>query len=77
MQLLCKDASTANASSQYRVLNYSNNGLGADFFGPAGSFNKAKVEAQVSNLTRFNSWVDAVVERQNGFYYIRDTKLVH
>ena len=77
VQLLCKDASTANSSSQYRILNYSNNGLGADFFGPAGSFNKAKVEGQVSNLTRFNSWVDAVVERVNGFYVIRDTKLVH
>jgi len=77
VQLLCKDASTANLSQQYRILNYSNNGLGADFFGPAASFSKAKVEAQVSNLTRFNSWVDAVVERVNGFYVVRDTKLVH
>jgi hypothetical protein len=77
VQLLCKDASTANSNHQYRILNYSNNGLGADFFGPAASFNKAKVEGQVNNLTRFNSWVDAIVERQNGFYYIRDTKLVH
>ena len=77
VQLLCKDASTAGGSNQYRILNYSNNGLGADFFGPAANFNKAKVESQVSNLTRFNSWVDAIVEKQNGFYYIRDTKLVH
>jgi hypothetical protein len=77
VQLLCKDASTVNSGSQYRVLNYSNNALGGDFFGAAGAFNKAKVEAQVANLTRFNSWVDAVVEKSNGFYYIRDTKLVH
>jgi len=75
--LLCKDASTASQGLQYRILNYSNNGLGADFFGSAASFNKSKVEGQVSNLTRFNSWVDAIVEKQNGFYYIRDTKLVH
>lgn len=44
VQLLCKDASTANGGNQYRILNYSNNGLGADFFGAAGAFNKAKVE---------------------------------
>ena len=47
------------------------------FFGAAGAFNKGKVEQQVSNLTRFNSWVDAIVEKQNAFYYVRDTKLVH
>ena len=36
--------STANGGNQYRILNYSNNGLGADFFGAAGAFNKSKVE---------------------------------
>jgi len=29
----------------------------------------------LANLTKFNVWVDAVVERRNGWYYIKDTKL--
>ena len=35
VQLLCKDASTANGGNQYRILNYSHDGLGANFFGKA------------------------------------------
>jgi len=82
VQLLCKDASTANSNNQYRILNYSHDGLGANFFGKAVSLHdnasaRAGVEAKVADLTRFNSWVDAVVERKGGFYHIRDTRLVH
>jgi hypothetical protein len=32
-------------------------------------------ETQVANLTKFNVWVDAVVELRNGWYYIKDTTL--
>ena len=81
VQLLCKDASTANGSNQYKILNYSHDGLGAAFFGKAVSLHdnasaRASVEQKVANLTRFNSWVDAIVEKKGGFYHIRDTKLV-
>jgi hypothetical protein len=81
-QLLCKDASTADKGNQYKILNYSHEGLGANFFGKAVSLHdnasaRAGVEAKVADLTRFNSWVDAIVERKGGFYHIRDTKLVH
>merc|ERR1712195_203851 len=76
-ELLCKDASTANSSNQYRLLNYSQNGLGANFFGKAAAGASARVAGQVRNMTRFNSFVDAIVERSNGFYYIKDTRLVH
>merc|ERR1712086_25549 len=78
-ELLCKDASTANGSNQYRLLNYSHNGHGAKFFGAAsaGAACASRVRAHVANMTRFNSFVDAVVERSNGFYYIKETRLIH
>lgn len=75
-----KDASTFNNANQYRILNYSHEGLGADFFGKAVDLHtdakaRAVFEKQVANLTKFNVWVDAVVELRNGWYYIKDTKL--
>jgi hypothetical protein len=78
-ELLCKDASTANGNNQYRLLNYSHNGHGAKFFGAAsaGAACASRVRAHVANMTRFNSFVDAVVERSNGFYYIKETRLIH
>lgn len=80
VQLLVKDASTSGNTNQYRVLLYSHDGLGDGFFGKAQNLHtnaaaRAKVEEQVANLTRFNSHVDAVVERRNGFYFLKDTKL--
>ena len=36
---------------------------------------RKKLEEYSSVLTKFNSWVDAVVERRNGFYFIKDTKI--
>lgn len=76
-ELLCKDASTMNSNNQYRLLNYSHNGLGAKFFGDSkfSAGRAARVEGHVANMTRFNSFVDAIVERQNGFYYIKETSL--
>ena len=80
VQFLAKDASTANNNNQYRILNYSHEGLGANFFGKAANLHtdakaRGAVEKHVANLTKFNVWVDAVVERRNGWYYIRDTRL--
>jgi hypothetical protein len=75
-----KDAATLSNANQYRILNYSHEGLGADFFGKATNLwsdagAKGKFEKNCANLLKFNVWVDAVVERRNGWYHIKDTKL--
>lgn len=80
MQLLVKDASSLSNSNAYKMLNYSNEGLGANFFGKASNMWSdasalKKMEQQVATLKKFNVWVDAVVERRNGWYVIKDTKL--
>lgn len=80
VQLSVKDASTLSNANQYRILNYSHEGLGANFFGKASNLHTdaagaKKVEKQFATLLKFNVWVDAVVERRNGWYYIKDTKL--
>ena len=67
-------------ANAYRILNYSHEGLGANFFGKAVNLHtdnaaRARLEKQFATLTKFNVWVDAVVERRNGWYYIKDTKL--
>ncbi len=78
--LLCKDASTWGNNNKYRINVCSHEGLGAEFFGKAANLHSdaaalKKVEKQVNNITQFNSLVDAVVEKRNGLYYIKDTKL--
>lgn len=80
VSMLCKDASTAGNSNKYRIFVNSHEGLGADFFGKAANLydNAAackKVQAQVDKLVKFNTHVDAVVERKNGQYVVKDTKL--
>lgn len=80
VQLNVKDASTFNNANQYRILNYSHDGLGANFFGKAADLHtdakaRAHFQAQCANLTKFNVWVDAVVELRNGWYYIKETTL--
>jgi hypothetical protein len=80
VQLSVKDASTLSNANQYRILNYSHEGLGANFFGKASNLwsdaaAAKKVEKSFANLQKFNVWVDAVVERRNGWYYIKDSKL--
>lgn len=80
VQLSVKDASTLSNANQYRILNYSHEGLGATFFGKAANLwtdaaAAKKFEKTCANLLKFNVWVDAVVERRNGWYYIKDTKL--
>jgi hypothetical protein len=83
VQLLVKDASTQLNNNTYRVLLYTHEGLGANFF-PVKADNlhknneaRKRLEEYSEQLTRFNSWVDAVVERRNGFYFIKDTRLVY
>ena len=82
VQFMCKDVSTQFSNNCYRVLLYTHEGLGANFFSTKAcnlhSDSKAcnKVKDSMALLTRFNSWVDCVVERRNGFYFIKDTKMV-
>lgn len=80
VQLSVKDASTLSNANQYRILNYSHEGLGANFFGKATNLwtdaaAAKRVEKTCANLAKFNVWVDAVVEKRNGWYHIKDTKL--
>lgn len=80
VQLVVKDASTFNNANQYRILNYSHEGLGANFFGKAADLHtdakaRAHFASQCANLTKFNVHVDAVVELRNGWYYIKETTL--
>lgn len=77
-----KDSSTALNNNTYRVLLYTHDGLGANFFGGVGADNlhkKAdvakKLQGYADTLTQFNHWVDAIVEKRNGFYFIKDTKI--
>jgi hypothetical protein len=78
-----KDVSTQFTNNHYRVLLYTHEGLGENFFNgvkPADLHKndaaRKKLEEYSEVLTRFNTWVDAVVERRNGFYFIKDTKIV-
>lgn len=82
VQFLCKDPSVQGNNNVYRVLLYTHEGLGASFF-PQKAANlwsdakaAGKVSASIDLLTRFNSWVDCVVERRHGYYFIKDTKMV-
>ncbi len=74
--------STQFNNNTYRVLLYTHDGLGENFFGQAADnahsndAARKKLEGYASSLTKFNSWVDAVVERRNGFYFIKDTKML-
>lgn len=81
VQFLVKGGSSSE--NHYRVLLYTHDGLGKEFFGvnAANLHTSAKevktLETHTANLTKFNSWVDAVVERRNGYYFIKDTRLIH
>lgn len=82
VQLLVKDVSTQFNNNTYRVLLYTHEGLGDDFFKEKidnphkNDALRKKLEGYASMLTKFNSWVDCVVERKNGFYFIRDTTMI-
>lgn len=83
VQFLVKDVSTQLNSNTYRILLYTHDGLGANFFNGIAADNlhknndaRKKIEEYAEQLTKFNTWVDAVVERRNGFYFIKDTRIV-
>jgi len=81
MQFLVKDVSTQFNNNVYRVLLYTHEGLGSNFLAKPANLHSEKgalkrLEDSTALLTRFNSWVDAVVERRNGYYFIKDTKMV-
>jgi len=81
MQFLAKDVSTQFNNNVYRILLYSHEGLGSNFLGKATNLHKdaaalKKVKEQTALLTRFNSWVDCVVERRNGYFFIKDTRML-
>lgn len=78
VQFLVKDASTLSNANQYRILNYSHEGLGTQFFGKATNLwsdtaAAKRIEKACVNLKKFNVWVDAVLERRNNWLYIKDT----
>ena len=80
---MVKDVSTQFNNNHYRILLYTHDGLGANFFNNAAADNlyknndaRKKIEEYNELLTKFNSWVEAVVERKNGFYFIKDTRIV-
>merc|ERR1712227_154201 len=82
VQFLVKDVSTQSNNNVYRVLLYTHEGLGANFFPqkPTDLHNDKKacdkVKGSFDLLTRYNSWVDCVVERRHGYYFIKDTKMI-
>ena len=82
MQFLVKDITTQYNANLYRILLYTHDGHGKDFFGvQADNLYKndsaaKKLQEASKNLTKFNCWVDAIVEKRNGFYCIKDTKMV-
>jgi hypothetical protein len=52
---------------------YTHEGLGGEFF-PVKP--EKKLEEYKKQLTKFNAWVDAIVERRGDFYFVKNTRLV-
>ena len=88
VQFLCKDVSTQANSNVYKFLLCSNPDNASDSAGeffrgikPENLYKNAearkKMEEMAQNLTRFNTWLDAVIERRNGWYFIKDTKMIN
>ena len=80
VQLTVKDASSMGNDKAYKLLNYSQDGLGANFLGKATNLwsdagAAKKVEKSIATLMKFNAWVDAVVEKRNGWFTIKDTRM--
>ena len=74
MQLLVKDPPSQINKNFYRVLLYSyEEGMGDKFFNmePVNLWHKAnqtsleKIQFYVQAMTRFNVWIEAVLERRN------------
>jgi len=77
-----KDATSQLNKNFYRILLYSyEEGKGDTFFGskPTNLYHDeelaAKVESCLSKMTRFNVWCEAILERKNSFFVIKDTRV--
>jgi len=83
VQFLCKDVSTQHNNNVYKILLYTHEGLGGNFLSQKATnlHGDAKAAGKVADafktLGRFNSWVDAVVERRAGYYFIKDTRMIY
>lgn len=83
IQFLVKDSSSQMNKNFYRILLYSDTEeKGHNFFNGVKPCNLYKneealrsLEKQVKILGKFNVWVDAILERQNTFFMIRDTEI--
>ncbi|CDW75388.1 alpha telomere binding protein [Stylonychia lemnae] len=83
MQMLVKDSSSQMNKNFYRILLYSfDEDRGNDFFSnvrPCNLYKNADaletIEKQIKAMTKFNVWIDAIIERQGAFFLIRDTKI--
>lgn len=84
MQMLVKDSSSQMNKNFYRILLYSyEESKGAEFFNDIKPCNLYKnpevlqqIQKQVKIMTKFNVWIDAIIERQGTFFLIRDTKII-
>jgi len=83
---MVKDNVSATNKNFFRILLYSyDKEHGLNFFkepvSPCNLYAKsnadklAALEIQLKNMTRFNVWCDAIIERQNNFFMIRDTSI--
>ena len=86
IQFLVKDQASQLNKNFYRILLYSyDSPYGQDFFkspvipcnlyADSNAEKLASLKSQLNNMTRFNVWCDAILERQNNFFLIRDTKI--
>mmetsp|Transcript_31235 Transcript_31235/g.38593 ORF Transcript_31235/g.38593 Transcript_31235/m.38593 type:complete len:87 (+) Transcript_31235:1372-1632(+) len=82
MQMLVKDTASQLNKNFYRVLLYSfEEGYGDDFFGraPANLYQDEQaleeMKRYLAMMTRFNVWINAVLERKNQFFVIKNTRI--
>ena len=82
MQMLVKDTASQLNKNFYRVLLYSfEEGYGHDFFGVAPknlyhhNAELEQVKRYLAMMTRFNVWVEAVLERKNQFFILKNTRI--
>ena len=82
MQMLVKDTASQLNKNFYRVLLYSfEQGYGDDFFGinPVNLYHHEQELEQITRyltmMTRFNVWIDALLERKNQFFVIKNTRI--
>lgn len=81
--MLVKDSSSQMNKNFYRILLYSfDENKGSEFFSGMKPCNLYKnpealqnIQRQVKIMTKFNVWIDAILERQGTYFLIRDTKI--